>query len=79
VLVLADEPTASLDPENAATAMDLIQVACKEKGAALLCTSHDPSMAGRFGRRASLVELTAGRQEHRFRNAEIGGTGGRAS
>lgn len=57
VLVLADEPTASLDPENSAAAMDLIQGACREKGAALLCTSHDPSMRERFGRRVSLAEL----------------------
>ncbi|MGQ0626741.1 MAG: ABC transporter ATP-binding protein [Phycisphaerales bacterium] len=53
-LVLADEPTASLDPENAAIAMDLIQTACRERGAALLCVSHDPGMAGRFARRVSL-------------------------
>lgn len=50
VLVLADEPTASLDPQNAATAMDLIQQACRDKGAALLCVSHDPSMVPRFQR-----------------------------
>lgn len=58
VLVLADEPTASLDPENAAAAMDLIQSACREKGAALLCVSHDPSIAQRFQRRESLAELS---------------------
>lgn len=57
-LVLADEPTASLDPENASTAMDLIQQACREKGAALLCASHDPSMAARFSRRETLAELS---------------------
>lgn len=49
-LVLADEPTASLDPENAAAALDLIQSACRDAGAALLCTSHDPSIRARFGR-----------------------------
>lgn len=49
-LVLADEPTASLDPENAAAAMDLIQSACRSKGAALLCVSHDPAMQTRFSR-----------------------------
>jgi ABC-type lipoprotein export system ATPase subunit len=59
VLVLADEPTASLDPENAAAAMDLIQTACREKSAALLCVSHDPGMRERFARRASLADLTA--------------------
>ncbi len=56
-LVLADEPTASLDPENAASAMDLIQSACRERGAALLCVSHDPAMPARFARRATLEEL----------------------
>lgn len=59
VLVLADEPTASLDPENAVAAMDLIQNACRERNAALLCTSHDPRTADRFLRRASLDELAA--------------------
>jgi putative ABC transport system ATP-binding protein len=49
-LVLADEPTASLDPENTAAAMDLIQAACRDDGAALLCTSHDPSLRTRFER-----------------------------
>ena len=47
-LVLADEPTASLDPENAAAAMELIQRTCRERGAALLCVSHDPAMWTRF-------------------------------
>ncbi len=59
VLVLADEPTASLDPENAQVAMDLLQQACREKRAALLCVSHDPAMAARFERRSSLDELAS--------------------
>jgi len=56
-LVLADEPTASLDPENGTAAMDLIQSTCQKVGAALLCTSHDPSMADRFTRLESLDAL----------------------
>jgi len=56
-LVLADEPTASLDPENAAGAMDLIQEVCREQGAAMLCVSHDPSLTARFERAESLAEL----------------------
>ncbi|MEZ6318629.1 MAG: ABC transporter ATP-binding protein [Phycisphaerales bacterium] len=59
-LVLADEPTASLDPESSAVAMDLIQRACRECGAALLCVSHDPAMADRFERREALGDLRAG-------------------
>jgi len=56
-LVLADEPTASLDPENSAAAIELIQRTCRESGAALLCTSHDPSMKERFARVESLEAL----------------------
>lgn len=56
-LVLADEPTASLDPQNADAAMQLIQSVCREQGAALLCTSHDPAMADRFERRIALDAL----------------------
>ena len=60
VLVLADEPTASLDPENSDGAMDLIQQVCREKNAALLCVSHDPSMTARFPTHVRLDELAAG-------------------
>jgi len=54
-LVLADEPTASLDCENAGIAMDLIQESCRRTGAALLCASHDPALAARFTRKVSLT------------------------
>ena len=60
VLVLADEPTASLDPDNAQIAMELIQNICQEKKSALLCVSHDPTMSERFERQASLDELAKG-------------------
>ncbi|MCE9618905.1 MAG: ATP-binding cassette domain-containing protein [Planctomycetes bacterium] len=49
-VVLADEPTASLDEANAMQAMDLIQQACRDAGAALLCASHDRAMQSRFQR-----------------------------
>lgn len=56
-LVLADEPTASLDPPTAEVAIDLIRSLCAEQGAALVCTSHDPAMATRFERRIDLAQL----------------------
>lgn len=56
-LVLADEPTASLDPENADAAIELIKEACAEAGAALLCVSHDPAAAAHFGRVEDLAML----------------------
>ncbi|MDA1007760.1 MAG: ATP-binding cassette domain-containing protein [Planctomycetota bacterium] len=59
-LVLADEPTASLDPKNADAAIALLQETCKAEGAALLCTSHDPSMRQRFSRVVELDAVLAG-------------------
>lgn len=49
-IVLADEPTAALDPEHAANAVELLQEICRERGAALLLTSHDPSLEAAFNR-----------------------------
>ena len=49
-LVLADEPTASLDPDNSVVAISTIREAARRVGASLLCTSHDPSLAPHFDR-----------------------------
>ena len=56
-LVLADEPTASLDPGHAEAAMALLQDACRNSGAALLCASHDPAMQARFERVVDVASL----------------------
>lgn len=58
-LILADEPTAALDPENAKTAVELLQNACRDRGAALVLTSHDPSLAEAFERRIDFDDLIA--------------------
>ncbi len=60
-LVLADEPTASLDPENAAGAIGLIREVCRDVNAALLCVSHDPGMRALFEERVTLESLAAAR------------------
>lgn len=57
-LVLADEPTASLDPENAGEAVRLLREACRESGAALLCVTHDPGLVARFDRHETLDALS---------------------
>jgi putative ABC transport system ATP-binding protein len=59
VLVLADEPTASLDPQHALATIDLIEKACAAANAALLCVSHDPAIASRFTRRESLADIAS--------------------
>lgn len=54
-LVLADEPTASLDPDNASVALDLLQDACRSSNAALLCVTHDQRFVDRFDRHEHLT------------------------
>jgi putative ABC transport system ATP-binding protein len=57
MLVLADEPTAGLEPELAHAAVEFVQETCRSRGAALLCSSHEVAIAARFGRRTTLDEL----------------------
>jgi putative ABC transport system ATP-binding protein len=40
-LIFADEPTSALDGENGAIVMRLLHHAAKEKGAAVICVTHD--------------------------------------
>ena len=56
-LVLADEPTSSLDPERAAEAVTLLGDLCRERGAALLMVSHDHGLLEGLDRVLSLTEL----------------------
>ena len=58
-LVLADEPTASLDPENAMNAVRVLRDACRDAGAALLVVSHDPALEPHFERRMRLATAAA--------------------
>jgi putative ABC transport system ATP-binding protein len=45
-LVLADEPTASLDTDNTRTVLALLRRLCHERAMALLLVTHDPEAAG---------------------------------
>src|SRR5215213_1261125 len=56
-LVLADEPTGSLDTSNAQQVLDLIRKLCTEVGASLLLVSHDPAITSQFPRVVTLAEL----------------------
>lgn len=40
-LILADEPTASLDKESGRTVVELIQALCQEQGASVVLVTHD--------------------------------------
>lgn len=59
-LVLADEPTASLDDGNTAAAIDLLVQSCRHS--TLIVASHDARVIGRFERVVSLAELASGGQ-----------------
>ncbi|MDX2161038.1 MAG: ABC transporter ATP-binding protein [bacterium] len=56
-LLLADEPTAALDPESAAAVIDLLQTSCREQNAILFTASHDPAVWERF---TSVIDLKGG-------------------
>ncbi len=44
-LLLADEPTGELDPENAAVIYDLVSALARESGSTVVIVSHDPTSA----------------------------------
>jgi putative ABC transport system ATP-binding protein len=57
-LLLADEPTASLDPDNGKRIADLLLSVAAEAGASLLVVSHDHALLDRVER---IFRLDAGR------------------
>ncbi|HMR33319.1 MAG TPA: ABC transporter ATP-binding protein [Geminicoccaceae bacterium] len=57
-LLVADEPTASLDAENGAQVADLLLEAAADQGSTLLAVTHDPALMARLPR---LLKLVRGR------------------
>jgi len=53
-LVLADEPTGNLDPENAARILALFRDQVKERGAAAILATHSEQAAAGCDRRYRL-------------------------
>ena len=49
-IILADEPTGSLDAENRDRVMDILMDLCNEKGKTLIIVTHDTSVAERCDR-----------------------------
>ena len=54
-MILADEPTASLDDDNAATVADLLRRAADEAGSALVIATHDQRLKSSFPRQVHLA------------------------
>ncbi|MCU0907827.1 MAG: ATP-binding cassette domain-containing protein [Rhodobacteraceae bacterium] len=59
-VVIADEPTAALDPANAAEALGLILEMAADTGAAVLLSSHDLDLVGRFPVARRRLEIVPG-------------------
>jgi len=59
LLILADEPVASLDPDLARQVLDLLCRLAEDDGVALLCTLHQPELARAYFPR--ILEMRDGR------------------
>jgi putative ABC transport system ATP-binding protein len=49
-IILADEPTGSLDEQNASAVLELLTDAVRRRGASLVLVTHDPASAARADR-----------------------------
>ena len=56
-ILIADEPTSSMDADRRAAFIDLLFAQCRESGSTLLFVSHDASLQGPFDRCVELAEL----------------------
>ncbi len=68
-LILADEPTGSLDTETANQILELLKEINKEMGTTFVIVTHDPSIATRSDR---IIELVDGKVSRDFLNNENG-------
>jgi ABC-type lipoprotein export system ATPase subunit len=55
-LIVADEPTGSLDPESARAVVALLLDAQRASGATLVLVTHEPEVARRLDRVVSMVD-----------------------
>jgi ABC-type glutathione transport system ATPase component len=60
-LLIADEPTASLDPTSASIALGLLRALARETGTAILLVSHDLEAVAAYADRAYQVDQGAAR------------------
>lgn len=56
-LLLADEPTANVDPANQQAIIDLVRTTCREEGVSLILVTHAVEVARQFDRVDKLEEV----------------------
>ena len=57
VLLLADEPTANVDPGHQQQVVDLLREVCSSENVAMLLVTHAPEVSDQFERVEELEEL----------------------
>jgi putative ABC transport system ATP-binding protein len=62
-VVLADEPTAALDPNNARTVMRMLLDAVERQGATLVLVTHDHALVPEFGLRPIPICMEKGQDD----------------
>jgi len=55
-MVLADEPTSSLDNQNALQVIQLLNQLCLDKGIALIIVSHDTRLTKSYSHQINLLK-----------------------
>ena len=56
-LILADEPTGSLDPLHTAEVVNKLKNACREHGCTLIVVSHEQEVVNTFEKKISFLDL----------------------
>ena len=57
VLLLADEPTANIDPAHQQQVVDLLREACEAENVAMLLVTHAPEVSNQFDRVVQLEDV----------------------
>jgi putative ABC transport system ATP-binding protein len=71
-LIVADEPTGSLDAENAVAVVDLLMAAQRASGATLVLVTHEPGVARRLDRTVGMRDGRLADRAHVVHHAEEG-------
>ncbi|MEN6520180.1 MAG: ABC transporter ATP-binding protein [Armatimonadota bacterium] len=56
-VILADEPTGSLDPRNKTQVVSLLRSMCEAQGSALVLVSHEPDIIAQFENRVRFSDI----------------------
>jgi len=59
-ILLADEPTAGLDPSRSSAVLELLESLCADRELTLVLVSHDPAVLARFEHTLEVGQLSGG-------------------